>query len=531
MRILLVTDEERLLRQFENIISAHFLPDSVCLYTARTISSACQTAEQEKVDVALVDIAFSGAVELMEELKRLSPCCMLYSLADGFGALKRLESMLRVPLDGYFLKQADSSFLVEAIQQIVDERQHELMLRQYQSDFQRKLETEKPWLFENFIRDLLGGAADDARLVADTGAYLKEYIQTDDSFFVVAIRPVERSERAEEHFARMLLLRDDVKKWMPTVNKASLMYHKYIVLLLSVAAWREIPNAQFLLEYGLRSHIAAFERKWGIRISVGTSRECEGMMSLRTAYLQAKAAAKWGMTHEDMLPLILFSDYASNSGVSILIDHHMIEELIEAQADADSQTIRTIMLRHLAQIPLTGRREPEYISRIRMDVTAVLMLAASSLSVPLDAQQISFLMNQSDFSTVNELVDWFVSQTQKITEYRKNTAIRKEKMLVEHAKKLVCQEASHHFTTQEMALRLGIGVNYFGSMFKRCEGISFLEYVTNQSLLKAVALLSNPQLRLNEVSMMVGFDDANYFARVFKKHYGCTPSQFRNRVK
>ena len=55
--------------------------------------------------------------------------------------------------------------------------------------------------------------------------------------------------------------------------------------------------------------------------------------------------------------------------------------------------------------------------------------------------------------------------------------------------------------------------------------------MTNQTLLRAVTLLSDPQLRLNEVCLKVGFKDANYFSRVFRKYYGCTPSQFRNRMK
>lgn len=529
--MLLITEDMSAAKRIGETILNAFPQHEFEFHTVDDAAQAAVLLEKGVHELVVVDIDLPDAISAMEELRPLARGSLMYALLDGFGSLKRMQSVLRASLDGYFLKQADASFLRSTLRQLYARHQQAMERQREEDGLRLQVEREKPYLFENFIRDLFSGTTEDPQLLENTGAYLQEFIDAQDRFCVVAVRPVDAFAQAERHFADMIRLRDDVKRWMPSVNKLCLMYHKYIVLLLSMSAWENIPNAQLLLEYGLRSHIADYERRTRLRISVGTSMECTGLASLHTAFLQAKAAAKWGIRHEEMLPLVLFNDYVNNSGVSFLIDHRMIEELLDAQTGSESRSVRAIMQRHLAHISLTGARDQESMRRLRMDATAMLMLAASSLSVPLDIQHINTLLNHTDFATTTELVDWFVERMETLAEYRKHTTVRKEQMLVEHAKALVAAEPGRHFTTQEMAARLGIGVSYFGTIFKRCEGITFLDYMTNQTLLRAVTLLSDPQLRLNEVCLKVGFKDANYFARVFKKHYGCTPSQFRNKMK
>ncbi|WP_280515382.1 AraC family transcriptional regulator [Paenibacillus cisolokensis] len=45
---------------------------------------------------------------------------------------------------------------------------------------------------------------------------------------------------------------------------------------------------------------------------------------------------------------------------------------------------------------------------------------------------------------------------------------------------------------------------------------------------QAKRLLRDRRLKLYEVSSMVGYQDANYFAKVFRKLTGVIPSQYRN---
>jgi AraC-like DNA-binding protein len=64
-------------------------------------------------------------------------------------------------------------------------------------------------------------------------------------------------------------------------------------------------------------------------------------------------------------------------------------------------------------------------------------------------------------------------------------------------------------------------------------GITPLEYMTSLRMKKAESLLSTMWTReysVAEVARMCGFEDALYFSRVFKKTYGCSPSNFAKKT-
>lgn len=67
----------------------------------------------------------------------------------------------------------------------------------------------------------------------------------------------------------------------------------------------------------------------------------------------------------------------------------------------------------------------------------------------------------------------------------------------------------------------------FYRYFKRELGMSPIEFILNEKIKYAKKLLSNPNIQVNEVSYASGFEDCNYFIRLFKKYEGVTPKQYQ----
>lgn len=73
--------------------------------------------------------------------------------------------------------------------------------------------------------------------------------------------------------------------------------------------------------------------------------------------------------------------------------------------------------------------------------------------------------------------------------------------------------------------------NYFSQRFSQEMGMTFSEYVTGVRIAKAKELLKNTDCTTEEISGMVGYVNANYLVKVFKKSTGLTISEFKSQYK
>ncbi|MEK5061432.1 AraC family transcriptional regulator [Paenibacillus sp. FSL H7-0326] len=75
-----------------------------------------------------------------------------------------------------------------------------------------------------------------------------------------------------------------------------------------------------------------------------------------------------------------------------------------------------------------------------------------------------------------------------------------------------------------------LNTSYLSNLYKTYTGRNISDYITELRVERAKALLSQSQVKVQEVAVAVGFDTAGYFTRVFKKHVGVTPQEFRSRL-
>lgn len=83
-------------------------------------------------------------------------------------------------------------------------------------------------------------------------------------------------------------------------------------------------------------------------------------------------------------------------------------------------------------------------------------------------------------------------------------------------------------TIDQLASLLNINKYYFCRLFKEITGFTPVKYINNFRVHQAIALIKqHPELSITEIATQVGFNDSNYFARVFKDVTNKSPSTFR----
>jgi AraC-like DNA-binding protein len=113
----------------------------------------------------------------------------------------------------------------------------------------------------------------------------------------------------------------------------------------------------------------------------------------------------------------------------------------------------------------------------------------------------------------------------------KNIDINNQKKLyVKKAVQFVEANYSRDFSIKQLADYLGLNRSYFSTLFKDILNTSPQEFLIRFRMEKASSLLAHSSLSISEVSRSVGYDDPLAFSKIFKKIYGCSPKEHKNKA-
>ena len=83
-----------------------------------------------------------------------------------------------------------------------------------------------------------------------------------------------------------------------------------------------------------------------------------------------------------------------------------------------------------------------------------------------------------------------------------------------------------NLSSQTISDCVGMSNRYTMRKFKSLTGLSLNDYINDIRMKKAASLLLNTSSSINDIAEQVGIDNVNYFYKLFKKAYGCTPREF-----
>ena len=85
----------------------------------------------------------------------------------------------------------------------------------------------------------------------------------------------------------------------------------------------------------------------------------------------------------------------------------------------------------------------------------------------------------------------------------------------------------YDISMQDLARTMNYSEAYFCKLFKQCFGKNFTAYLTEYRIQEAKKLLGEPTVNVKEIGKAVGYADSNYFAKVFKRITGQSPTEYR----
>jgi len=91
------------------------------------------------------------------------------------------------------------------------------------------------------------------------------------------------------------------------------------------------------------------------------------------------------------------------------------------------------------------------------------------------------------------------------------------------------QNYSHDISLDDIARHAGISKSTVLNLFRKYLHITPINYLINYRLTEAALLLSKTEKKIITISNETGFNNVDYFCRLFKNHYHLTPTEYRNK--
>ncbi len=144
----------------------------------------------------------------------------------------------------------------------------------------------------------------------------------------------------------------------------------------------------------------------------------------------------------------------------------------------------------------------------------------------LNAHQLTYANDLIRQSNLLALLSSMIQENQN----KRNIEHKKDypqQVYIEYAIDYIAHHISDNLKVSDIAAYIGIDRSYLTKNFKKILGISPQQHILNIKMSKAAALLQQGSLPIKQISDMVGYQNALAFSKVFKQHFGMSPSAYR----
>lgn len=133
--------------------------------------------------------------------------------------------------------------------------------------------------------------------------------------------------------------------------------------------------------------------------------------------------------------------------------------------------------------------------------------------------------------SISSLQSWIFDSFRMLRQSVENEARDDREIAVQKIKNYVQKHLVEDVSLQRLADYMYMHPVHVSRIFKLQTGENLSDYVLRLKMELAASLLANPAMKSYEISLQLGYQNPNYFNKVFKKYYSLTPQEYRQKLE
>ena len=528
--VLLVDDEEDVIRIIMKKLDWESMGLTIIGHAANGVE-ALEMAEELSPDIVMTDIKmpYMDGLTLCRKLKELSRTIRVI-IFSGFDEFEYAKEAIKMEAEEYLLKPVNAVELKEVFERVkkdldreLDEKRNTDKLRAYYMD-------SLPVLQESFYMALLEGRIAPEQI----GRYMENYqVHLQGPDYVVTVLHISQQSLEEENQMDPFLQAVSVRRFAE--EQAEARWRSRVVIYLGdIIMISQMNSREEMLEYtNEMDRLCRMAKKvCNARITAGIGYLCDNLEQLPLSYQGAKQAVSYRVLYGNTRAISIsevepaehaelnwedaYSSYIQRIMRKVRVgEQDGLEEAISQFTEwlsgeqLSMQKYRIVMMELVAELfrfTASHGLNPENVFGGNGDVYGQVLQMES-------AEVLDRWLRRVCANLQNDVVNERQDST---------------KLFVKNAEEYVKEHfADQDLSVDEVCRKLNVSAAYFSTIFKKETGKTFVRYLTDYRMEKAVNMLMTGNEKTYVIAEKVGYAEPNYFSYVFKKQFGMSPSKYK----
>lgn len=530
-RLLIVDDESSVVDSLALTIDweEHGIEE---VHRAYSAEEAMEIANRHAIDVIVTDIRMPemDGLELIEQIRHFSRKirCIILSGHDEF---EYAQKAIEFGTMNYLLKPVDIDALIRAVRASIEDIEREWKEISSYRRLQQTVQTHLPHLRNQLLNDLLRNKPIRNELLEERLSILGLSFRTSCPYRMIVVRLEEDFSGYDLQSLSLLeyavgniaeeVFQDLYEVWHGTSEQG------YLVFLIRSREDGNLPLADsFTVK--LQNHVQKF-LKGSLSICLsGINTFPEEISSI---YLTSVSSIHRNVGNNQSYFITMEDTPAparERDRLSLLEPPLLPSLLEEGNWEEALNKVRRMLRMNESDADIS----PDHLLMVFLYLSSAFSLSFSSEDGTVEEQlgeEFDLLLRKKSQLTRQRILEWSERRIEVIRSRTSHEMEDSHQQIASKVRAFIQSHLSEGISLQLVADQVKLHPVYLSKVYKTVTGETIGDYLYRTRMERAAHLLRDTELKIAEISSQLGFLAPPHFIKIFKKQYGCTPQEFRNR--
>lgn len=500
------------------------------------VGEACDGKEAlEKVEYLVPDIVITdirmpciSGLEFISELKKRGSMTKII-IISGYSDFEYAQKAVKFGVNDYMLKPVHNEELLMAVGRCIENIEKEKRVHAVLDNLEKKLADNQPVLKERFYFDLINGYINESIVALNLEYFEIKNKGLNHICFLVELD--QEMEAGKEAYMIQMGIKNIAQEFSCILGECevvSFQAGEMVIVISSDMEKSELEKQVEIIAYKVKNVVFNLFQK---TVTIGIGGACEDIMKISHSFLQSRQA----LLYKSYLGSdSIYTVDSENLHLTATFNHrYSIDQITNAVNNA-SHTEALEMLGNLIKDIALEVMHPIDLKVMYVDVVFSIIRSTfeyNNMKREIPVFDFEFFNQINEIDNIDDFESCLKQRIETMIDYLEKSRKGNKRKIVQMALDFINEHFNEQITLANISEVVLLNPSYFCKIFKSETGDSFTKYLMNYRIDKAVELMGDPTLKIYEIAEQVGYNDVQYFTKIFKSIKGVTPTQYRDKVR